>query len=68
MNIPLTIEQFNILKQAIKGSLLDDPPIDNIRLLENAQTILQTVKANHLMQLSVNREEHLENWVKNNIS
>jgi len=68
MNIPLTIEQFDVVEKAINDSLLDDSPIDNIRLLENAQTILQTVKANHLMQLSVNREEHLENWVKNNIS
>ena len=68
MNIPLTIEQFDVVEKAINDSLLNDPPIDNIRLLENAQTILQTVKANHLMQLNANREEHLEMWVKNNIS
>ena len=68
MNIPLTIEQFDVVEKAINDSLLEDPPVDNIGLLENAQTILQTVKANHLMQLSANREEHLEMWVKNNIS
>ena len=68
MNIPLTIEQFDVVEKAINDSLLDDPSIDNIRLLENAQTILQTVKANHLMQLSADREQHLEMWVKNNIS
>ena len=67
MNIPLTIEQFDVVEKAINDSLLDDPPIDNIRLLENAQTILQTVKANH-MQMKAERDEHLEMWVKNTIS
>ena len=66
MNIPLTIEQFDVVEKAINDSLLDDPPIDNIRLLENAQPILQTVKANHLMQLK--KDERLEMWVKNTIS
>ena len=68
MNIPLTIEQFDVVEKAINDSLLEDPPINNISLLENAQTILQTVKANHFMQLKANRDEHLEMWVKNNIS
>ena len=66
MNIPLTIEQFEVVEKAINDSLLEDPPIDNISLLENAQTILQTVKANHLMQLM--KDERLEMWVKNTIS
>ena len=68
MNIPLTIEQFDVVEKAINDSLLEDPPVDNIRLLENAQTILQTVRANHLMQLKAERDEHLEMWVKNTIS
>tara|TARA_R100000315_G_C5097355_1_gene55817 strand:+ start:321 stop:527 length:207 start_codon:yes stop_codon:yes gene_type:complete len=46
MNILLTIEQFNILKQAIKGSLLEDPPIDNIEQLENAYSVLESVEKN----------------------
>ena len=46
MNISLTKEQFNILKQAIKGSLLDDPPIDNIEQLENAYSVLESVEKN----------------------
>ena len=66
MNIPLTIEQFEVVEKAINDSLLEDAPIDNISLLENAQTILQTVKANHLMQLK--KDERLEMWVKNTIS
>ena len=60
-----------MVEKDINDSLLEDPPIDNISLLENAQTILQTVKANHLMQLKAERaerDEHLEMWVKNTIS
>ena len=68
MNIPLTIEQFDVVERAINDSLLEDPPVDNIRLLENAQTILQTAKANHLVQPNANREEYLKMWVKNTIS
>ena len=63
-----------MVEKAINDSLLEDPPIDNISLLENAQTILQTVKVNHLIQLKAERterderDEHLEMWVKNTIS
>jgi len=64
-SITLSYEKFMLVKRAIVDSLSEDPPVDNIQLLEDALDVLNQV---HLDSRKKEDDSYINNWVKNNIS
>jgi hypothetical protein len=64
-SITLSYEKFTLVKKAIVDSLSEDPPIDNIQLLEDALYILNQA---HLDSRKKEDDSYINDWVKNNIS
>jgi|TARA_R100001129_G_scaffold134036_1_gene95370 hypothetical protein len=64
-SITLSYEKFMLVKRAIVDSLSEDPPVDNIQLLEDALDILNQA---HLDSRKKEDDSYINNWVKNNIS
>ena len=64
-SITLSYEKFMLVKRAIVDSLSEDPPIDNIQLLEDALDVLNQA---HLDSRKKEDDSYINNWVKNNIS
>ena len=54
-----------LVKRAIVDSLSEDPPVDNIQLLEDALDVLNQA---HLDSRKKEDDSYINNWVKNNIS
>ena len=63
--ITLSYEKFMLVKRAIVDSLSEDPPIDNIQLLEDALDVLNQA---HLDSRKKEDDSYINDWVKNNIS
>lgn len=64
-SITLSYEKFMLVKRAIVDSLSEDPPVDNIQLLEDALDVLNQA---HLDSRKKEDDSYINNWVKNNIS
>jgi len=64
-SIILSYEKFMLVKRAIVDSLSEDPPIDNIQLLEDALDVLNQA---HLDSHKKEDDSYINDWVKNNIS
>ena len=64
-SITLSYEKFMLVKRAIVDSLSEDPPGDNIQLLEDALDVLNQA---HLDSRKKEDDSYINNWVKNNIS
>ena len=64
-SITLSYEKFMIVKRAIVDSLSEDPPVDNIQLLEDALDVLNQA---HLDSRKKEDDSYINDWVKNNIS
>ena len=64
-SITLSYEKFMLVKRAIVDSLSEDPPIDNIQLLEDALDVLNQA---HLDSRKKEDDSYINDWVKNNIS
>ena len=64
-SITLSYEKFMIVKRAIVDSLSEDPPVDNIQLLEDALDVLNQA---HLDSRKKEDDSYINDWVKNKIS
>ena len=64
-SITLSYEKFMLVKRAIVDSLSEDPPVDNIQLLEDALDVLNQA---HLDSRKKEDDSYINDWVKNNIS
>ena len=64
-SITLSYEKFMLVKRAIVDSLSEDPPVDNIQLLEDALDVLNQA---HLDSRKKEDDSYINNWVNNNIS
>ena len=61
----LSYEKFMLVKRAIVDSLSEDPPVDNIQLLEDALDVLNQA---HLDSRKKEEDSYINDWVKNKIS
>ena len=64
-SITLSYEKFMLVKRAIVDSLSEDPPVDNIQLLEDALDVLNQA---HLDSRKKEDDSYINDWVKNKIS
>ena len=64
-SITLSYEKFMLVKRAIVDSLSEDPPVDNIQLLEDALDVLNQA---HLDSRKKEEDSYINDWVKNKIS
>ena len=63
-SITLSYEKFMLVKRAIVDSLSEDPPVDNIQLLEDALDVLNQAHFDSHKK----EDDSYNDWVKNKIS